>query len=41
MKIYVICSVRKATEGEQDLGEKYVAALEAEGHEVCWPPREH
>lgn len=41
MKIFLICSVREATDEEKAAQLKYVEKLEAEGHEVYWPTRDN
>jgi nucleoside 2-deoxyribosyltransferase len=40
MKIYVITSVRNATEEQKEFADNYVAGLEELGHEVHYPPRD-
>ena len=40
MKIYLVCSVRNCDEDEKKRQEKYVEELEAQGHEVHYPPRD-
>jgi hypothetical protein len=40
MKIYVICPVRNVTEEQIEEVRDYVAQLEAEGHDVHYPPRD-
>lgn len=40
MKIYIICSVRNATEEQIAFAENYVRRLEHQGHEVHYPPRD-
>jgi hypothetical protein len=40
MKIFIICTVRNATQEYLDKLYAYVAKLEAEGHEVHLPPRD-
>jgi len=40
LKIYLICSVRKATKEQKQFAEGYVSQLESEGHEVHFPPRD-
>lgn len=40
MRIYVICPVRAAEPAVLDAVAAHVAALEAEGHEVHFPPRD-
>lgn len=37
MKIYIICSVRKANENELKFANKYVKYLKQKGHDVFWP----
>ena len=40
MKIYIICPVRQLSENWRDGLSKYVEALEAQGHQVHFPPRD-
>jgi len=39
-KIYLICSVRNASEKERKAQERYVRRLESLGHKVHYPPRD-
>jgi len=40
MKIFLICSVRDATDEEKIEQEEYIKRLERAGHGVHWPPRD-
>ena len=40
MKIYLICPVRNCSEEQSKFADEYVKALEDEGHEVHYPPRD-
>lgn len=40
MKVYVICPVRNASEEDRKFAAEYVAALEAQGITVHYPPRD-
>lgn len=39
-RIFLICSVRDATDEEKKVQQEYVQKLEDTGHKVYWPPRD-